>query len=74
MTFALQVCRISSSSPLTKNSKDAQDSAALLASKIYYFLGEYDEALSFALGAGNAFDTESRAYGVEEHFETKYSL
>jgi 26S proteasome regulatory subunit N2 len=33
-------------------SKDAQDSAALLASKVYYFLGEYDEALSFALGAG----------------------
>ena len=59
-------------------SKDAQDSAALLASKVYYFLGEYDncklEALSFALGAGNVFETESRAYGVEEYFETTYTL
>lgn len=38
-------------------SKDAcnWDSAALLASKVYYFLGKYDEAHSFALGAGNPF-------------------
>jgi hypothetical protein len=41
-----------------------------LASKVYYFLGEYDEALSFALGAGNAFEAESRAYGAEEYVET----
>jgi hypothetical protein len=33
-------------------------------------LGEYDEALSFALGAGNAFEAESRAYGAEEYVET----
>jgi hypothetical protein len=51
-------------------SKDARDSAALLASKVYYFLGEYDEALSFALGAGNAFEAESRAFGAEEYVET----
>jgi 26S proteasome regulatory subunit N2 len=54
-------------------SKDARDSAALLASKVYYFLGEYDEALSFALGAGNAFEVESRAYGAEEYVETVVS-
>lgn len=51
-------------------SKNAQHSAALLASKVYYFLGEYDEALSFALGAGHAFQAESRAYGSEEYVET----
>lgn len=50
--------------------KDARDSAALLASKVYYFLGEYDEALSFALGAGSAFEAESRALGSEEYVET----
>ena len=51
-------------------SKDAQDSAALLTSKVYYFLREYDEAFSFALSAGNMFETENHAYGVEEYFET----
>lgn len=50
--------------------KDAKSSAALLASKVYYFLGEYDEALSFALGAGHAFEAESRALGSEEYVET----
>lgn len=50
--------------------KEARDSAALLASKVYYFLGEYDEALSFALGAGSAFQAESRAPGAEEYIET----
>lgn len=50
--------------------KGARDSAALLASKVYYYLGEYDEALSFALGAGAAFEAESRAVGSEEYTET----
>jgi len=50
--------------------KDARDTAALLASKVYYFLGEYDEALSFALGAGNAFQTEARTYATAEYVET----
>lgn len=50
--------------------KDARDSAALLASKIYYYLSEYDEALSFALGAGSAFEAESRLSGSEEYVET----
>ena len=50
--------------------KEARDAAALLASKVYYFLGEYDDALSFALGAGLAFDAESRIAGSEEYIET----
>ncbi|KAI5122570.1 hypothetical protein M0805_004787 [Coniferiporia weirii] len=53
--------------------KEARDSAALLASKVYYFLGEYDEALSFALGAGPAFGAESRVFGSEEYIETVVS-
>ncbi len=51
-------------------SEDAHDAAALLASKVYYYLGEYEEALSFALGAGNAFEAESRAPGSGEYVET----
>ncbi|KAG6853583.1 hypothetical protein C0991_003107 [Blastosporella zonata] len=54
-------------------SKEARCSAALLASKVYYFLGEYDEALSFALGAGDAFAQEARNYGSEEFVETVIS-
>ena len=50
--------------------KESRDAAALLASKVYYYLGEYDEALSFALGAGLAFEAESRAQGSEEYVET----
>lgn len=37
---------------------------------MYYFLGEYDEALSFALGAGSAFQAEARAHGAGEYVET----
>ncbi|CAK5280486.1 unnamed protein product, partial [Mycena citricolor] len=51
----------------------ARDSAALLASKVYYYLGEYDEALSFALGAGSVFEAETRASGSEEYVETVLS-
>ena len=50
--------------------QEARDSAALLASKVYYYLGEYDEALSFALGAGSAFEHDSRVPGAEEYVET----
>lgn len=49
---------------------EARSSAALLASKVYYYLGDYDNALSFALGAGPAFEAESRAPGSEEYIET----
>lgn len=37
---------------------------------MYYYLGEYDEALSFALNAGNAFTEEGRTPGAEEYVET----
>ncbi len=40
--------------------------AALVASKVYYHLGEYDEALTFALGAGKLFDTMA----VSDYVET----
>ena len=50
--------------------REARDSAALLASKVYYYLGEYDEALSFALGAGSAFENDPRGPGSEEYVET----
>ena len=50
--------------------KDARNVAALLASKVYYYLGEYDEALSFALGAGPAFSADIQAPGSEEYTET----
>jgi 26S proteasome regulatory subunit N2 len=50
--------------------KPARDLAALLASKVYYCLGEYDEALSFALGAGPAFESETRVPGSAEYVET----
>ncbi|KAK2461999.1 hypothetical protein APHAL10511_006462 [Amanita phalloides] len=53
--------------------KEARDVAALLASKVYYHLGEYDEALSFALGAGPAFEAETRVPGSEEFIETVVS-
>ena len=44
---------------------------ALVASKVYYFLGKYDEALSFALGAGSVSShAETRTYGSEEYVET----
>jgi hypothetical protein len=49
---------------------EARNSAALLASKVYYYLEEYDEALTFALGAGNAFQQDSNVPGDEEYIET----
>lgn len=39
--------------------------AALVASKVYYHLGEYDDALTFALGAGKLFDTTLKNDYVE---------
>lgn len=49
---------------------DARNSAALLASKVYYYLGDYDEALSFALSAGSALEAEGVTLGNEEYLET----
>ena len=39
--------------------------AALVASKVYYYLGELSDALSFALGAGNLFDVDEPSEYVE---------
>ena len=37
---------------------------------MYYYLGDYGEALSFALNAGTAFAEEGRTPGAEEYVET----
>lgn len=37
---------------------------------MYYYLEEYDEALTFALGAGNAFQQDSVLPGDDEYIET----
>lgn len=50
--------------------RDARNLAALVASKVYYYLAEYDEALSFALVAGPAFEAERSVAGGEEYIET----
>ncbi|KAH6581642.1 hypothetical protein BASA61_003489 [Batrachochytrium salamandrivorans] len=39
--------------------------AALVASKVYYHLGEFEESLSFALGAGKLFDLNQNTEYVE---------
>jgi len=49
---------------------DARDLAALVVSKVYYYLGEYEEALSFALSAGQAFNAQTRSPNAEEYVET----
>ncbi|KAJ2609706.1 proteasome regulatory particle base subunit [Coemansia sp. RSA 1365] len=49
--------------------------AALVASKIYFHLGEFDDALNFALGAGELFDladTSSYVQTVVNHAIDKY--
>lgn len=48
------------SEPLNKEiPADAAPYAALLTAKVYYFIGELDEAVSFALKAGPAFEAEA---------------
>ncbi|KAI9023487.1 armadillo-type protein, partial [Phycomyces nitens] len=39
--------------------------AALVTSKIYYYLGELDDSLTFALGAGQSFDLSEKSEYVE---------
>ncbi|GJJ69702.1 26S proteasome regulatory subunit N2 [Entomortierella parvispora] len=39
--------------------------AALVASKVYYHLGEFDDSLNFALGAGALFDLSSKSEYVD---------
>ncbi|CAG7847424.1 26S proteasome regulatory subunit RPN2 [Serendipita indica DSM 11827] len=53
--------------------KEARQLAALIISKVYYYLEEYDEALSFALSAGTTFEREARTIGSEEYVETVVS-
>ncbi|KAG8696227.1 proteasome regulatory particle base subunit [Ceratobasidium sp. 395] len=48
----------------------ARETAALVASKVYYYLGQYDDALSFALRAGASFEAERKLEGSEEYVET----
>ncbi|CAE6456206.1 unnamed protein product [Rhizoctonia solani] len=48
----------------------ARENAALVASKVYYYLGQYDDALSFALRAGNAFEGELKQEKSAEYAET----
>ncbi|KAH9937189.1 26S proteasome regulatory complex non-ATPase subcomplex Rpn2/Psmd1 subunit [Fomitopsis serialis] len=67
------IALIESLSESDELSPEARDSAALLASKVYYYLGEYDEALSFALAAGSAFEAHAATAGVGEYVETVIS-
>ncbi|CAB5365188.1 unnamed protein product, partial [Rhizophagus irregularis] len=39
--------------------------SALVASKVYYHLGEFDDSLTFALGAEDMFDASSKSEYVE---------
>ncbi len=39
--------------------------AALVASKVYYHLGEFEDSLTFALGAGALFDLNLKSEYVE---------
>ncbi|KAG8843961.1 proteasome regulatory particle base subunit [Tulasnella sp. 330] len=50
--------------------KNAKELAALVLSKVFYYLGQYDEGLSFALRAGKAFQAETSREGAEEYVET----
>ncbi len=54
----------------TELPKQVQEAAALLASKVFYYLAEYDEAVSFALGAGSAFRAEADNAHSAEYVET----
>lgn len=39
--------------------------AALVASKVYYHLGSFEDSLTYALGAGELFDVNARTEYVE---------
>ncbi|TFY64407.1 hypothetical protein EVJ58_g2635 [Rhodofomes roseus] len=67
------IALIESLSESDEISREARDLAALLASKVYYYLGEYDEALSFALAAGGAFEATAATPGAGEYVETVIS-
>lgn len=48
--------------------------AALVASKVYYHLGSFEDSLTYALGAGDLFDVNSHSEYVETIIGIKYSL
>lgn len=50
----------------------ARPLACLVASKIYYHLGNLDEALSFALGAGKLFDVGQNELENGNNSEAEY--
>lgn len=67
---------ISTIEAIVDNKSAAPDTnllASLITSKVYYYLGEYDEALSFALGAGKLFEHERNIPGSSEYVETVIS-
>lgn len=43
----------------------AKNLAALVASKAYFYLGEYNESMNFALGAGDLFDLNEKSEYVD---------
>lgn len=45
--------------------EDVRELAALVASKVYYHLGSYEDSLNYALGAGKLFDVTSTDQFVE---------
>jgi hypothetical protein len=51
-------------------SSQARETAALVASKVYYYLGQYEDALSFALRAGSSFEAERKLESSGEYVET----
>ncbi|KAJ0941659.1 putative armadillo-like helical protein [Helianthus annuus] len=44
---------------------DQRQLAALLVSKVFYYLSELNDSLSYALGAGNLFDVSEQSYYVD---------
>lgn len=45
--------------------QEVREMAALVASKVYYHLGSYEDSLNYALGAGKLFDVSSSSQYVE---------
>ena len=60
LSNSLDSLRESLADPLTQDAIPSDDRplAALLISKVYFYMGELDEAVEFALRAGSAFDKQ----------------
>lgn len=48
--------------------------AALVASKVYYHLGSFEDSLTYALGAGDLFDVNSHSEYVETIIGTLFCI